>query len=323
MRLLSAPRRYKMGLVLLAMLPVSSPAAPVQEPTLAELQALDGIRGKVKGRIIFSSKRGPVWAIWMMNADGAGLRRLTDERSNNRNCIWSSDFRKIYFNSDRDGRGQIFIMNENGSHVKNVSRSDKTEVLWGLTADESKILFMTHQDGSMRVFVREMPSGEVHELDFSEFPGREGKIEPRISPDGKRIAFLFKGGRGASRSVYAGEIDREYRVRNVIPIHLGCFAAWTRDSSRFIMCVFTPGGTALHLAKADGSRLEPLTAGGRWNYFPAWSPDEQWMLWSASPTEFHDHNNGRYDLYIQSLKERRPIRLTFHEASDIESSWGL
>lgn len=290
-------------------------------PTRQELEALYSIRGKVKGEIIFESKRGAFWAIWKMNADGTHLKRITDEKSNDRNPVGSYDGKLIYFNSNRTGHHQIYSMNPDGGDIKNLSQSDKDEILWSVTQDNTKIFFKTRQDGEMAFFVRELATGNVKQIDFSEFPGKDGKIEPRVSPDGQKIAFLFKGGKSASRAVYVGDLDSSYKVKNIVKIHLGCFSAWSRDSSRFIMCFFTHGGTALHLIEPGSKEFISLTEGGRWNYFPAWSPNEDWFVWAASPTPYHDFDKSPYDIYIASTKDKKPIRLTFDPAPDLSPSW--
>ena len=41
--------------------------------------------------------------IWIMNADGTGHRRLTNDRSIDRDPTWSPDGKEVGFYSDRDG----------------------------------------------------------------------------------------------------------------------------------------------------------------------------------------------------------------------------
>jgi Tol biopolymer transport system component len=256
-----------------------------------------------------------------MNADGTELKMLSNGKSDDQSPTWSQDGKKIYFISNRSGHWQIYSMNEKGKNIENLSQTDKKEYLCNMNADNTKILFQTEEDGPMKAFIRDLSTRKVFEIDFSEFPGRGGKVFPTLSPDGKKLAFLFKSGEGAGRAVYVGDLDESYKIRNVIKIHLGCFSAWSKDSSRFLMCIFVRGGTALHVVTADGKEKTPVSEGGRWNYFPAWSPDEEWIVWSVSPTDYHDYNSGRYDIYIASVKDRKAIRLTFNAASDISPSW--
>ena len=59
-------------------------------------------------------------AVYVMNADGSGQRRLTQSGAQ---PLWSPDGRKIAFVSDRDGNYEVYIMNADGSGQQNLSRN--------------------------------------------------------------------------------------------------------------------------------------------------------------------------------------------------------
>jgi Tol biopolymer transport system component len=60
--------------------------------------------------------------IYVINADGTGLRRLTNNRVWDDGPAWSPDGRMIAFFSLRDGYSEIYVMNPDGSGQRNVSR---------------------------------------------------------------------------------------------------------------------------------------------------------------------------------------------------------
>ena len=55
-------------------------------------------------RIAFLSRRDGNKAVYLVNADGSGQRRLTRDASNTATPAWSPDGRKIAFESVRDGQ---------------------------------------------------------------------------------------------------------------------------------------------------------------------------------------------------------------------------
>lgn len=62
--------------------------------------------------------------IFVVNADGSGLRNLSDtDRVLDVEPVWSPDGRAIAFTSDRDGNSEIYVMNSDGSDQRNVSQS--------------------------------------------------------------------------------------------------------------------------------------------------------------------------------------------------------
>ena len=67
-------------------------------------------------KIAFTSNRdggGNDWDIYVMNADGSDIARLTDG-AGNEYPAWSPDGQKIAFSSDRGGDSDIYVMNADG-----------------------------------------------------------------------------------------------------------------------------------------------------------------------------------------------------------------
>lgn len=72
-------------------------------------------------RIAFASFRDNQWNIYVMNADGSDIRRLTDT-SFNIKPSWSPDGKQILFQSDRDGgQQQLFVIAVEGGPVKRLT----------------------------------------------------------------------------------------------------------------------------------------------------------------------------------------------------------
>jgi RHS repeat-associated protein len=66
--------------------------------------------------------------VYLMNADGSGQTRLTNELANDESPSWSPDGTKIIFRSDRERDGsdptaQLWTMNADGSGLTNISNS--------------------------------------------------------------------------------------------------------------------------------------------------------------------------------------------------------
>jgi Tol biopolymer transport system component len=61
--------------------------------------------------------------IYVVNADGTGLKRLTNNRAWDQLPVWSPDGRMIAFLSLREGNGEVYVMNADGSDQRRVSRT--------------------------------------------------------------------------------------------------------------------------------------------------------------------------------------------------------
>ena len=61
-------------------------------------------------RIAFTSNRDGNEEIYVMNADGSGVTRLTNNSANDGGADWSPDGTRVVFASDRDGNYEIYVM---------------------------------------------------------------------------------------------------------------------------------------------------------------------------------------------------------------------
>ncbi len=71
--------------------------------------------------IAFSSNRDDNLEIYVMNADGGHLRRLTDHPGRDDQPTWSPDGQWIAFSSTRDGIFEIYIMRADGSDLRRLT----------------------------------------------------------------------------------------------------------------------------------------------------------------------------------------------------------
>jgi TolB protein len=71
-------------------------------------------------QIVFVS-RGNNWDIYVVNADGTNLRRLTNTPADNVQPVWSPEGTKIAFASKRFGNWQIYVMNADGTNLRRLT----------------------------------------------------------------------------------------------------------------------------------------------------------------------------------------------------------
>ncbi len=69
-------------------------------------------------RVAFMSSRDGNWEVYAINADGSGLKRLTNNAARDGLPTWSPDGKSIAFVSDRSGAWAIWVMNADGSNQR-------------------------------------------------------------------------------------------------------------------------------------------------------------------------------------------------------------
>jgi len=79
-------------------------------------------------RIVFDSRRGGDWDIFVMDADGSNERQLTRSEGVNSRPAWSRDGKRIAFHSTRDRPTgnermdfEVYVMDADGSHVRRLT----------------------------------------------------------------------------------------------------------------------------------------------------------------------------------------------------------
>jgi hypothetical protein len=122
----------------------------------------------------------------VMNADGSGVTRLTNDSSFDTEPTWSPNGMKIAFVSYRDGNSEIYTMNADGSGQTNITNNgaDDRDPNW--SPDGQRIVFASNRDGDpFEIYTMNANGTGVTRLTNNTGLDRE----PAWSPDGKKITF--------------------------------------------------------------------------------------------------------------------------------------
>ena len=262
-------------------------------------------------QIVFQSSDSAISDIYVANADGSGLTRLTDYAGADLAPTWSGDGRQIYFLSDnRDGQGMLdlYVMNADGTDAHPVLPGiDAGGFPWARRAyavspDGSRIalgersssvnrdLFVVNADGSELTRIVDLPCDvnythceHVEALDWSR--------------DGQRIAYAAcwpeHGGADCNIEVVNADGTGQEPLAHVGP---NTKLAWAPDGQRI---AFSSGGIIssyyqprdLEIINADGTGRMVLVDGdldGTTNTSPSWAPDGQSIVFAR----FHPAFSG-------------------------------
>ena len=231
---------------------------------------------ELSNQIVFYSERqdgaggaGNVNNIFVMNADGSGLARLTDVARRATGPAVSPDGRWIAFvNMEASGGGDIYVMNAAGGDMINVTQTmdDDFEPAW--SPDGSQLVFVSRRyqppDNALfsQIFTINRDGTELRRLT----DGRADDRSPSWSPDGARIAFASN--RTGSQQIYLMDPDGANleRLTNNPDEDEGA-PDWAPDGSRIVYS--RESSSELIIMNADGTDQRPLTSG----FAPVWSPN--------------------------------------------------
>jgi len=249
--------------------------------------------------------------IYVMKADGAGLRNLTNHPAWDHGAAVSPDGTKILFWTDRDGNDEIYIMNPDGSGLVNLTNDPAWDrnPIW--SPDGTKIAFARALPAAIGEGCRYAATIECWDIFVMKADGSSpvnltgtngvSETEPTWSPDGTKIAFTSdrdacskdpdvcapeNAGYFVPTDIFVMNADGS-NVVNLNPescgsgVSCGFAPAWSPDGTK-IAFTSALGGLGISVMDADGSNRANLTAG---IYFvpatrPSWSPDGSRIVFS-------------------------------------------
>jgi TolB protein len=123
--------------------------------------------------------------IWLVNRDGTGARRLTNERSLEVSPSFSPDGRRMAFVSDRSGSPQVYIMDLDGGSVRRLTYNGGYNTAPAWSPDGRWIAYESRVGGGFDLWLIDPEGATNHPL--VENPRND--VSATWSPDSRKIAF--------------------------------------------------------------------------------------------------------------------------------------
>ncbi len=118
-------------------------------------------------RIVFTSNRAGNFDLYSVDANGSGLRRLTDDGATDSAATWSPDGGRIAFQSNRTGNSDIYVMNADGSGVTRLTTNGDYDGEPAWSPDGTQIAFISKRTagaGEYYLYVMNTSGGNQHLL---------------------------------------------------------------------------------------------------------------------------------------------------------------
>ena len=265
-------------------------------------------------QIAFASLRDENWEIYVMNADGSGLTRLTDDPANDVAPTWSPDARRIAFASNRAGNFDIYVMNadgvfdEVGSEVTQLTTHTGDDFAPRWSPDGRKLVFYSERDSNVDVYVMNADGSAQTRLTFDR--GRE--LAPSWSPDGVKIAYTSD--RERNFDIFVMNADGSEHVQLTTDRGADTAPVWSPDGHRLAFTSKRNGNWEIYVINADGTDLTRLTNHPADDFGAAWSADGQSLA-------FYSIRNLNYEIYVMDIATGKVTRLTNNPALDADPSW--
>lgn len=211
-----------------------------------------------KAQIVFSSNKEGNSEIFVMDAHGRNVHRITKHSAIDFEPTWSPDGQKIAFVSYRDGNGdvsQIYVMDVNGENQRNLTNNfDMWDNQPAWSPDGKSIAF------------RRLNVDEIYIMDAdggNQRPLTDGLgIDecPAWSPDGKKIVFAsFFGKPDMNREICVMDADGKNIRRLTNNPARDWFPAWSPDGEKIAFVSNRNGRNDIYVIDVDGNNPQNLT----------------------------------------------------------------
>ena len=239
-----------------------------KQVTSGRCDGASGIAWTSDGKIVYASDLTGAWQLWMTDLMGSTPRQLTTDSAYHAWPTVCPGTKRAYFSSDASGQFQLWSVGLEDGQVRQESRSEESFLDPDCSPDGSWLAGLeTPKGAAVDVFSRGRPvrrereSGQVRKL-------FDGVAElPKISPDGKHVAFLYHPAGGAGSSPPAARIGIVSSSGSGLEKSFGAPASaftipnirWMPNGKAIVYMEIRGGATNLWMQPLDGGKPKQLT----------------------------------------------------------------
>lgn len=138
-------------------------------------------------RIAFSSTRGGAgnFDIYVMDADGSNVTRLTDHPAAEQDPSWAADGASVFFTGERDGRGEIYRVWLADRRVERITSGIDRAIMPAASPDGKYLAYAAQTIMSFQIQLRDLATGTTTQITSG-----GGACRPEWAADSQEIAFV-------------------------------------------------------------------------------------------------------------------------------------
>ena len=144
-------------------------------------------------RIAFSSNRAGSFDLYVMDADGRNLTRLTTDPGQEGEPAWMPDGRRIVYTASAAGTSRISSIGADGSDPRVLVTAGASSAP-AISPDGAMVAFASARDGSHDIYVADSAGAGERRVTTAS----EREAAPRFDRDGRLLYIVHRGARGSA-----------------------------------------------------------------------------------------------------------------------------
>ncbi len=282
-----------------------SPVTKKNTQLTSESRNLEGMLGlsqRRDGKLLFTRSEGKETDLWISDGDGKNSHALLAEPGYSASPIATPDGKHVIYNLQRDKSSGIWRIDADGKNAVRLTDENPEHVDFNpqLTPDGKLVIFQRKSGDDERFSLMKVPvtGGPVEPFYSAE---NWSVFQPRISPDGKRLAYTTYDVRSFQKKLLIATIegDKFGKVEREVEFNLINQFMWSPDSKTLSVSTNRGGAQNIWRQPVDGSAPTQITdfkSGKILNF--AWTNDGKDLIIARGNT-----NN---DLILIRDTERAP-----------------
>jgi TolB protein len=242
--------------------PAPSPTPPAPPPTHL-------------GRVAFETDSSGHFEVYLAEADGSGITRLTYSAGNAYQPSWSPNGEELVFTASDRGHMQLYLVNVDGTARRQLLASDADDEMPAWSPDGQWIAFASDRGGRFGLY-RVHPDGTGL---AAVVQGTVDCYRPSWSPDSAYLAYYAGSGGGFDvfTTPAAGGTATQLTRGNGANLQ----PSWSPDGTNIAFASDRQGVLRLFVMRTDGSdqRAVQRSPNGAWH--PVWLADGEWIAFQT------------------------------------------
>jgi len=287
---------------------------PIQWVTMAPMTThtptptIPPLRVIPKGRIAFQSEKDGNREIYLVNADGTNLTRLTNNPAVDVFPSWSPDGSQLLFCSDRNGNPDIYLVNADGTNLRQITNHPAEDALPAWSPDGRRVAFTSNRIGNDEIYVMNLGGSDLKQLTNNSAMD----AFPAWSPDGSRIAFTSD--RDVNFEIYVMNADGTSLIRLTDDPAKESNPVWSSDGRKIAFISNRDGYFNIYTMDAAGGEVNQITRFKANAEKPTWSPDGQFLAFASDM-------QGNRGIFITDIFGKGLLRISSSPPEDFYPAW--